>query len=319
MPKKKQKIFISYAKEDAVSARLLRQDLADAGADTWLDSEDLLGGSNWRLAIGEAIRECSHFVALLSSKSVSKRGYVQKELKTALDVLDEFPEGDVFIIPVRLDDCRPTSHRLCDLHWVDMFPDWTAGVRKILKTLGIQSQSARQYHVSTHRKSGGQPRHDKADSSALHTAHTLRLPSDLYIDGAKCVKCGNPIDVIATPDGTPEGAVCDMCGMMNLPQHLGRIPTPFGKVMSSMPELIAEMKADLAKPEFSLLREFFIVSRGSVLNVRDPCFIYYFDDHPNLQAKIHILENYGYVTDVTPGNAKKYRMTEEFVELVLST
>jgi len=93
----------------------------------------------------------------------------------------------------------------------------------------------------------------------------------------------------------------------------------FQKVKSAMPELIAEMRADLAGEGSEFIREFFVVSRNWVLNLRDPCFCYYFEDHDNLQGKIHVLENQGFVIDVTPGNAKKYRMTEEFVELLVSS
>jgi len=93
----------------------------------------------------------------------------------------------------------------------------------------------------------------------------------------------------------------------------------FGKVQAAMPELIAEMKADLTKEGNELIREFFLVKKSWSLNAANPCFVYYFDDHENLQSKVHVLENHGFVYDVTPGNAKKYRMTEEFVEFVLST
>ena len=84
-----------------------------------------------------------------------------------------------------------------------------------------------------------------------------------------------------------------------------------------MPELIAEMKEDLTNPENQFIREFFLSRREFILNRGAPCFIYYENDHENLQGKVHILENMDYVIDITPGNAPKYRMTEEFVSLVL--
>jgi hypothetical protein len=48
-------------------------------------------------------------VAILSKNSVGKRGSVQKELKQALDVLDEFPENEVFLIPARISECDPRT------------------------------------------------------------------------------------------------------------------------------------------------------------------------------------------------------------------
>jgi len=97
------------------------------------------------------------------------------------------------------------------------------------------------------------------------------------------------------------------------------IETAFLKVKSSMPELIAEMKKDLTKEGNDLIREFFIVSKRWELNVVDHYFVYYFEEHENLQGKVHVLENYGFVIDVTSENVKKYRMTEEFIDLLLTS
>ena len=44
-------------------------------------------------------------IACLSKNSISKRGYVQKELKEAISVLDEIPEDAIYIIPIRIDGC----------------------------------------------------------------------------------------------------------------------------------------------------------------------------------------------------------------------
>ncbi|MGB7510872.1 MAG: toll/interleukin-1 receptor domain-containing protein, partial [Pelodictyon phaeoclathratiforme] len=94
---------------------------------------------NWKLMIIEAIKECSHFLALLSSISVSKSGFVRKELKIALDLLDEYSHSDVFIIPIRIDDCEPTDERIKELHWVDLFPSYEAGFQKVLKSILIEN------------------------------------------------------------------------------------------------------------------------------------------------------------------------------------
>ena len=110
------KVFISYAREDIETARRLYSDLKKAGVDTWLDCEKLLVGQNWKVMIRKAIRESSYFLALLSENSLSKQGYVQKELKIALDMLDERSPEDVFVLPARLDDCKPADERLEYIH-----------------------------------------------------------------------------------------------------------------------------------------------------------------------------------------------------------
>src|SRR3954453_17906892 len=113
--------FISYAREDRETALRLYRDLHENGARPWLDVEDLVGGENWKHAITRAISESSHFIALISVHSVNKQGFVQKELRQALDLLETFPPGEVFVIPVRLDDSKPRHEQLADLHWLDIF------------------------------------------------------------------------------------------------------------------------------------------------------------------------------------------------------
>lgn len=132
------KVFLSYAREDINSAQGLFDDLRDAGADVWFDKESLLPGQKWKAAIGQAIAGSRFFLALLSASSVNKKGYVQKEVKEALDVLDQYPESAIFLIPVRLDDCSPSDDRLRNLQWVDMFLNWDDGLARILKALKSQ-------------------------------------------------------------------------------------------------------------------------------------------------------------------------------------
>lgn len=128
------RLFLSYAREDAASARKLYEALIARGLNVWLDQEALRPGQNWRVAVRQAIRDSRYFLALLSRNSVSKVGYVQKELKDALAIFEEHPVSSVFIIPARLDDCAPADDRISDLHWVDLFADWNHGVEQIVKT-----------------------------------------------------------------------------------------------------------------------------------------------------------------------------------------
>jgi hypothetical protein len=56
----------------------------------------------------------------LSEVSVSKVGYIQKELKFALDIADQQPPGAIYLIPVRLEPCM-VPDRLRHLQYVDLF------------------------------------------------------------------------------------------------------------------------------------------------------------------------------------------------------
>jgi hypothetical protein len=94
----------------------------------------------------------------------------------------------------------------------------------------------------------------------------------------------------------------------------------FAEVARQMPELIAEMKTDLEQENGRFVREFFVLKKTHCLGGSDkPRFAYYEEDHSNLRGKLDLLEHHGYIHDVTPKNAPIYRMTEEFVRLVLAS
>jgi hypothetical protein len=131
-------VFISYAREDSDSALRLYEDLkARSTLKLWLDKKDLLPGQTWNLEIRKAIKNSRYFIALFSSTAVQKRGYVQKEFKFGLDVLDEFQEGEIFAIPARLDDCEIPYERFRSIERVDLFPNWEEGVERLLRTFGM--------------------------------------------------------------------------------------------------------------------------------------------------------------------------------------
>ena len=105
-------IFLCYAREDEGKVKKLYQELSDAGFKPWMDTEDIHGGQRWQSIIRQAIRRSDFFLVCLSANSVRKRGMVQREMKQALDLWQEKLEDDIYLIPVRLDDCEvPESLR----------------------------------------------------------------------------------------------------------------------------------------------------------------------------------------------------------------
>jgi hypothetical protein len=129
--------FISYAREDVEVARRLCRDLEQLGAQPWLDVHDLVGGQEWEHAIEDAIRGCTHVIALMSRHSINKRGYVQRELRHAINVLEELPPGSVFLVPLRLDDTEPRHQRLKELHWIDFTGDYALGLTRLGESLDL--------------------------------------------------------------------------------------------------------------------------------------------------------------------------------------
>src|SRR5512143_1356112 len=104
------KVFLCHASGDKPPVRDLYKRLTAEGVDAWLDQEKLLPGQDWRLEIPRAVQEADVVVVCLSKKSITKEGYVQKEIKFALDIAEEKPEGAIFLIPARLEECRVPDH-----------------------------------------------------------------------------------------------------------------------------------------------------------------------------------------------------------------
>lgn len=125
-------VFICYAREDLSMAKRLHDDLERAGVAVWLDKKKLVVGQNWKFEVKKAMQRSRYILTLLSSHSVSKSGYVQKELLEALEMLAHLPPDRILIIPVRLDDCEPTHEQLHELQWLDLFESYEDGLRDIL-------------------------------------------------------------------------------------------------------------------------------------------------------------------------------------------
>ncbi len=125
-------LFLCHAKEDEYKVQLIYARLEQRGHEPWMDIHSLRPGQEWEPVIEKAIRESDYFVACLSSHSVNKRGFVQRELRFALDVLAEIPPGDIYLIPVRLELCD-VPQTLKHLHWLDI--ESTGAYRTLFDTI----------------------------------------------------------------------------------------------------------------------------------------------------------------------------------------
>jgi hypothetical protein len=119
---RKLKVFLCHASQDKLVVRELYQKLAtEDWIDPWLDEEKLLPGHDWNMEIEKAVEVADAVIVCLSKSSVSKEGYIQKEIKKVLDISDQKPEGTIFVIPLRLEDCEP-PRRLRVWQYEDYFP-----------------------------------------------------------------------------------------------------------------------------------------------------------------------------------------------------
>jgi formylglycine-generating enzyme required for sulfatase activity len=123
-------IFLAHASEDKPAVLALYNRLKQVGYKPWLDKKDLIAGQIWRDEIPKAIKASQIFLACLSAKSANKQGYIQRELRIALDILGEMLPGTIFFIPMRLEECEIPDLRLAqvglnlrDIHRLDYWEE----------------------------------------------------------------------------------------------------------------------------------------------------------------------------------------------------
>ncbi len=132
---RKLQVFLCHSSGDKETVRILYQRLSGDGFDPWLDENKLLPGQEWELEIRKAVQKSDIIIICLSENSINRKGFVQKEIKYALDIADEQPEGAIFLIPLRLEACE-TPERLRHKHRVDFFK--ADGYERLVSALRIR-------------------------------------------------------------------------------------------------------------------------------------------------------------------------------------
>lgn len=120
-------VFISYAREDLEMAKRIYNDLKLASIHSWMDEFDLSPGEHWENTINTRIEQSNVFLAIMSPKSLGKRGYVQSELRQAIERNRPF-------IGVRIKKCK-LPRKLQNINHIDLFPDYNFGMSRLIEAL----------------------------------------------------------------------------------------------------------------------------------------------------------------------------------------
>jgi hypothetical protein len=132
------RVFLCHSSGDKPKVRELYRQLSKDGVNPWLDEENLLPGQDWQIEISKAVRNSDVVIVCLSKGSVTKAGYIQKEIKQVLDVADEQPEGTIFVIPLKLEECD-VPERLKRWQWVNLFDD--NGYQRLIRSLNLRVET----------------------------------------------------------------------------------------------------------------------------------------------------------------------------------
>ncbi|MFI4889496.1 MAG: TIR domain-containing protein [Steroidobacterales bacterium] len=100
-------VFLSYASQDADSARRICEALRTAGIEVWFDQSELRGGDAWDAAIRKQIKACVLFIPVISRNTHAREeGYFRLEWKLAVDRSHLMTATKAFLVPVVIDATR---------------------------------------------------------------------------------------------------------------------------------------------------------------------------------------------------------------------
>jgi len=135
------RVFLCHSSDDKPTVRELYSRLALEGwIDAWLDEKKIYPGQDWNYEIEQAVEQADVILVCLTKNSVTKEGYVQRELRRVLDLADEKPEGTLYIIPVRLEECEPPK-QIRRWLYADYFPESQRNIayQRLLESLKLRA------------------------------------------------------------------------------------------------------------------------------------------------------------------------------------
>ncbi len=163
MSEDEQLVFISYTSGDRDRVEPIADALIASGIDAWMDVKRLKAGQNWDFEIRRALDKAEVIVVVISDKSVTKRGYVQREVRLALEKAEEKLVDDIYLIPVLLDENVTVPDLIKDLQFIryrdEAFQELLLdAVRHQLERLGLaievaQNESEISWQFYSHRES----------------------------------------------------------------------------------------------------------------------------------------------------------------------
>ncbi|MDJ0717991.1 MAG: TIR domain-containing protein [Prochloraceae cyanobacterium] len=139
------RIFLAHASEDKDEIKQLYERLKSQGYNPWLDVYDLKIGQKWQEVIPKVIKKSDFIILCLSSISVTKPGFLQKEFKLALNQAVEKPPNTIYLLPVKLDRCDVPDIQLVEFgenlrnyQWINYYE--SDGFKRLLEGIKYQLQ-----------------------------------------------------------------------------------------------------------------------------------------------------------------------------------
>lgn len=120
-------VFISYSRKDKIVVDFICKELNRNSISYWIDKDVIRMGDTFSEKIVSAIKE-SKVTVFISSNDSNLSHYTIKEITIAF-------KNNKHIIPFRIEDvpfADSLEFYLCDLNWVDAFPDYYIHIEKLI-------------------------------------------------------------------------------------------------------------------------------------------------------------------------------------------
>src|SRR5437016_1983603 len=109
-------VFVSHSEKDKAVADAIVARLEAESVTCWVAPRDVVPGADWGESIINAIESC-RIMILIFSKSANESSQIKREVERAVN-------KEVYIIPFRVDDIRPTrslEYFISTAQWLDAF------------------------------------------------------------------------------------------------------------------------------------------------------------------------------------------------------
>jgi uncharacterized protein YecT (DUF1311 family) len=136
------RVFLCHSSDDKPLVRQLYERLKVSFVDPWLDERKIKGGQDWDFEIRRALRNSDVILICLSGKTAKKEGYIQKEIRQALHIAEEKPDGTIFIIPLRFEACD-VPEQLQKWQRIDYFE--VDGPKRLIESLVARAEHLNRY------------------------------------------------------------------------------------------------------------------------------------------------------------------------------
>ena len=129
-------VFISYSRDDKLTADALCSTLESEGIRCWIAPRDVALGADWGETIVKAIGGC-HLMVLVFSSHANDSPQVRREVQRAF-------EKGLTVIPLRVEDVKPAAgleYYMGAVHWLDaLTPPLEAHLQELSKKVKLLLQ-----------------------------------------------------------------------------------------------------------------------------------------------------------------------------------